>query len=128
MVTNSLFGNSITRNCRENQLHFHEINSKGNKVQKKGQEEENNGECDGYADDRTHGYWCLGSVGMREPQGYRETVQWLTEQTDGKGWLSISEIAILLGLDRKTVRNKFGIDGGGCALPVLAMKMTGGKR
>lgn len=61
---------------------------------------------------------------MREPQGYRETVQWLTEQTNGKGWLRLSEIAEILGLDRKTVRSKFGIDGGGCALPVLAMKMT----
>lgn len=61
---------------------------------------------------------------MREPNGYRQTLEWLTEQTDGKGWLRLSEIADLLGLDRKTVRSKFGIDGGGCALPVLAMKMT----
>jgi len=65
---------------------------------------------------------------MREPNGYRQTLEWLTERTDGKGWLQLSEIAEILGLDRKTVRSKFGIDGGGCALPVLAMKMVGGKK
>lgn len=62
---------------------------------------------------------------MREPQCYRQTLEWLTERT-GKGWLNITEIADVLGLDRKTVRNRFGISGGGCAITVLAMKMVGG--
>lgn len=60
---------------------------------------------------------------MREPQGYRETVQWLTERTDGRGWLSTTEIATLLGVDRKTVNKRFGINRG-CALPILAMKLA----
>ena len=60
---------------------------------------------------------------MREPEGYRQTLAWLTEQTGGKGWLSTSEIARLLMVDRKTVVRRFGINGG-CALPVLAMRMA----
>ena len=59
---------------------------------------------------------------MREQPGYRQTLEWLTEQT-GKGWLSTTEIATLLGLDRKTVNKRFGVTRG-CALPVLAMKMA----
>ena len=60
---------------------------------------------------------------MREAPGYRETVLWLTEQTDGKGWLSTAEIARILGVDRRTVTTRFGINNG-CALPVLAMKLA----
>ena len=59
---------------------------------------------------------------MREPEGYRQTLEFLTERTDGKGWLSTSEIATLLGVDRHTVCRRFGIRKG-CALPVLARKL-----
>ena len=59
---------------------------------------------------------------MREPEGYRQCVEWLREQTD-KGWLNVSDIARLLKIDRDTVRRRFGISRG-CALPVLAMKLA----
>ena len=58
---------------------------------------------------------------MREPDGYRSTLEWLTERT-GKGWLSTVEIATLLGVDRHTVSRRFGINSG-CALPILARKL-----
>jgi len=60
---------------------------------------------------------------MRELEGYRPTLEWLTEQAEGKGWLSTTEIATLLGVDRTTVVRRFGIHNG-CALPVLAMRMV----
>ncbi len=60
---------------------------------------------------------------MREPEGYRQTLAWLTEQSGGKGWLNATEIGRLLGIDRSTVKRRFGINGG-CALPVLAMKLA----
>ncbi len=58
---------------------------------------------------------------MREHPNYRQTLEWLTERT-GKGWLSTTEIAELLGVDRHTVSRKYGIHGG-CALPILARKL-----
>lgn len=61
---------------------------------------------------------------MREPNGYRQTVEWLTDRADGKGWLSVAEISRILGIDRKTVKSKFGVSGNGCATPVLAMRMA----
>ena len=61
---------------------------------------------------------------MREPDGYRQTLEYLQTQT-GKGWLSTTEIAALLGVDRKTVARRFGITRG-CALPILALKLTKG--
>lgn len=60
---------------------------------------------------------------MREPDGYRETLSWLDEQTGGKGWLSTTEIADVLKISRQTVTRRFGINKG-CALPVLAMKLA----
>ena len=60
---------------------------------------------------------------MREPEGYRQTLAWLSEQAEGKGWLNVTEIGRILGLDRSTVRRRFGISGG-CALPILAMKLA----
>ena len=60
---------------------------------------------------------------VREPEGYRSTLEWLTERTDGKGWLSTTEIAALLGINRQTVSKRFGISKG-CALPILAMKLA----
>ena len=60
---------------------------------------------------------------MREPDGYRQTLAWLTEQSGGKGWLSTAEISRLLKVDRGTVVRRFGINSG-CALPVLAMRMA----
>lgn len=57
---------------------------------------------------------------MKEPNGYRQTVEMLNEKTGGKMWLTATEIARVLGVDRKTVKSRFGIVGG-CALPVLAM-------
>lgn len=60
---------------------------------------------------------------MREPDGYRQTLAWLGEQTGGKGWLSTAEIARLLGINRQTVTRRFGISGG-CALPILAWKLA----
>lgn len=60
---------------------------------------------------------------MREPDGYRQTLAWLTEQAGGKGWLHTTEIASLLGVSRSTVAKRFGISGG-CALPVLAWKLA----
>ncbi len=60
---------------------------------------------------------------MREPEGYRETLAWLTEQTNGKGWLSTSEIARVLGVSRQMVARRFGFNAG-CTLPVLAMKLA----
>ena len=60
---------------------------------------------------------------MREPDGYRQTLAWLGEQTGGKGWLSTSDIARLQGVSRQTVVRRFGINSG-CALPILAMKLA----
>lgn len=60
---------------------------------------------------------------MREPEGYRQTLEWLTEQTEGKGWITTSEIARILGVNRQTVTKRFGIHAG-CALPFLAMKLA----
>jgi len=60
---------------------------------------------------------------MREPDGYRQTLAWLTERSDGKGWLSTSEIGKLLGISRQTVVRRYGISAG-CALPILAMKLA----
>lgn len=60
---------------------------------------------------------------MREPDGYRETLSWLADQTGGKGWLSTTEIADVLKISRQTVTRRFGVTKG-CALPVLAMKLA----
>ena len=60
---------------------------------------------------------------MREPEGYRQTLEWLTERTEGKGWLNAVEIAEILGVTRQTVTRRWDIHGG-CALPVLAMKLA----
>ncbi len=60
---------------------------------------------------------------MRENPNYRPTLEWLTEQTNGKAWLTTSDIAKLLKIDRHTVSRRFGINNG-CALPILAMKMA----
>lgn len=60
---------------------------------------------------------------MREPDGYRQTLAWLGEKAEGKGWLSTTEIARVLGVSRQTVVRRFGIHNG-CALPMLAMKLT----
>ena len=70
-----------------------------------------------------HGVVRRDSDVMRERPGYRETVEWLTEQTNGKGWLSTTEIAAILGIDRHTVTRRFGINRG-CALPVLARRIV----
>lgn len=59
---------------------------------------------------------------MKEPVGYRSTLEWITEKADGKGWLTASEIATMLGIDRSTVSRRFNIHKG-CALPVLARKL-----
>lgn len=60
---------------------------------------------------------------VREPDGYRETLAWLVEQVPGQGWLTNSDIARVLGIDRSTVTRRFGITRG-CALPILAMKLA----
>ena len=60
---------------------------------------------------------------MREPDGYRQTLAWLMERTGGKGWLSTTEIARILGVTRQTVTRRFGISSG-CAVPVLAMRLA----
>ena len=60
---------------------------------------------------------------MREPEGYRQTLEWLTKRTGGKGWLNAVEIAEILGVTRQTVTRRWDIHGG-CSLPVLAMKLT----
>lgn len=59
---------------------------------------------------------------MREPEGYRQTLEWLTEQAGGKGWLTTMDISRILGIDRTTVRRRYGT--GGMALPMLAMKLA----
>ena len=59
---------------------------------------------------------------MREPEGYRQTLEWLTERAGGKGWLTTMDISRILGMDRKTVTRRYG--SGGMALPVLAMKLA----
>lgn len=59
---------------------------------------------------------------MREPDSYRQTLEWLTERTNGRAWLSTTEIADLLGVNRHTVNKRFGISKG-CALPILARKL-----
>lgn len=59
---------------------------------------------------------------MRENANYRPTLEWLTEQTNGRGWLSNAEIARLLKIDRDTVRRRFGIYKG-CAVTILARKL-----
>ena len=60
---------------------------------------------------------------MRELNGYRETLEWLETASKGRGWLSTSEIARLLGVDRDTVVRRFGVRKG-CALPILAKRMS----
>lgn len=60
---------------------------------------------------------------MKELDGYRECLAWLTEQTDGRAWVSTTEIAQILGVHRDTVKRRFGI-AKGCALPILAQKLT----
>lgn len=60
---------------------------------------------------------------MKEPIGYRQTLEYLSEQANGKAWLTVTDISKLLGVDRHTVSRRFGINSG-CALPVLAMKLT----
>ena len=64
---------------------------------------------------------------MREPEGYRQILAWLSEQTGGRGWLSTMEIARVLGVSRQTVVRRFGISSG-CALPVLAMRLAAESR
>lgn len=60
---------------------------------------------------------------MREVDGYRQTLEWLMAAAKGRGWLSTAEIARILGIDRDTVVRRFGVRRG-CALPVLAKRMT----
>ena len=60
---------------------------------------------------------------MREPEGYRATLEWLTERAGGKGVLSAAEIGRVLGIDRHTVVRRYGISGP-TALPVLAMRLV----
>ena len=60
---------------------------------------------------------------MREPEGYRQTLEWLTEQAGGKGFISTAEIGRILGMHRVTVAKRYGIHNG-CALPVLALRLT----
>ena len=60
---------------------------------------------------------------MREVSGYREVLEWLMDESNGKGWLSTAEIARLLGVDRDTVVRRFGVRKG-CALPILAKRMS----
>ena len=83
---------------------------------------EDDGKRNSGTGDCVHGGVCRSETGMREQPGYRETVQWLTEQAGGKGWLKTSDVAKLLGLDRDTVVRRFGIRRG-CAIPVLAQKL-----
>lgn len=64
-----------------------------------------------------------GKGAVREPEGYRQTLEFLTERVDGKGWLSTSEIARVLGVSREMVTTRFGIRKG-CAVPVLALKLA----
>ena len=40
---------------------------------------------------------------MREPEGYRQTLEWLTEQAGGKGWLTTMDISRILGIDRTNI-------------------------
>ena len=80
-----------------------------------------NGERNSNPRNSDYGGVCRSKTAVREPQNYRSTLEWLTERT-GKGWLSTSEIAALLGVDRHTVSRKYEIHGG-CALPILARKL-----
>ena len=59
----------------------------------------------------------------REPEGYRQTLAFLREESGGKGWLTTTEIARILGVSRNTVVRRFGISSG-CTTPVLAMKLV----
>lgn len=59
----------------------------------------------------------------REKEGYRETLAFILEAGKGKGWLSTTDIAKILGVSRSTVVRRFGITSG-CAAPVLAMKLV----
>lgn len=59
---------------------------------------------------------------MKEPKGYRETLEFLNEKVGGKTWLSVTEISRVMGIDRSTVNRRFGIHKG-CGLPILAMKI-----
>ena len=62
---------------------------------------------------------------MREPQGYRQTLEWLTEQAGGKGWLNPTEVGRILGIDRHTAVKRYG---NGIVLPQLALKLTDVKK
>ena len=60
---------------------------------------------------------------MREPEGYRQTLEWLTERAGGKGWVTAEDVSKILGVSRQTVARRFEIHNG-CALPVLALKLV----
>ena len=59
---------------------------------------------------------------MKEVYGYRETLEYLNERTGGKAWLSVTDIAKIMGIDRTTVNKRFGIHKG-CAITLLAKRM-----
>ena len=60
---------------------------------------------------------------MKEPDGYRQCLEWLNEATNNKAWLTVADISRLFGIDRHTVNRRFGIKSG-CALPILAKRMV----
>ena len=81
-----------------------------------------NGKCNGWHRHSAYDALRRGEAGMREPNGYRETLEYLSERTGNKGWVTVTEIARILKVDRSTVNRRFGIYKG-CALPVLAMRI-----
>ena len=84
---------------------------------------EDDGERISGTGDCVHGGVCRDQGAVREADGYRQTVEWLTEATGGKAWMTVTDISRLLGVDRHTVTRRFGITKG-CALPILAMKLA----
>lgn len=81
-----------------------------------------NGKRNGWHRNGADGVVRRGEAGMKEPTGYRETLEYLSERTENKGWVTVTEISRILKVDRSTVNRRFGIYKG-CALPVLAMRI-----
>ena len=68
-----------------------------------------NGKRSGDVGNGADGVLRRGEAAVRESANYRPTLEWLNEQTHGKGWLSNAESARLLKIDRDTVRRRFDI-------------------
>ncbi|MEA4816896.1 MAG: hypothetical protein VB120_08645 [Lachnospiraceae bacterium] len=59
-----------------------------------------------------------------EEQGYRENLEQLLKIFSPTKWLSISEVANALGIDKRTAKKHFKLDKTGISVSDLARRMT----